>query len=525
MTDYYPLIARAVEELGRSTGEARQSLYERARNAVAQLRSNPALLEADIAKECLALEEAIRKVEAETAGKSRTETRTEPQSAAPTEGTPDDSAQVASKSPRRHRADPPPAGPLGAGGSAVLLTAREQLLSGRSSRKRKAVKGSRDVVRDVPDLGATTAKSTQSARQVRHPYEPEAPQYPPAKEYLDTHDLKRKAVKGSRDVVRDVPDLGAPDTHDYSGDYATRQESDLEPAYESDDEQPVVAPPAQHARRNAAPEEEYERKGRVLTILPVVLITFAGVVAAIYWQRSAITEFYRSIGSKPQSPAGQETSSVRPKFSGRVRLEQDRGQVSGPAAVGDQTAPAVAQRVVLYEEDPSDPHGKRYVGSAIWRTETISAGSGIAPEVAVRADAEIAERGMAVTWSLRRNTDKALPASYTIETVFKLSADFPSGIADVPGILMKQAEQARGTELAGLAVKVTEGFFLIGLSAGDTDVRRNEQLLKDRPWFDIPIVYTNGGRALLAMEKGPPGVRAFAEAFAVWEKEITPGTE
>jgi hypothetical protein len=83
MTDYYPLIARAVEELGRSTGEARQSLYERARNAVAQLRSNPALLEADIAKEYLALEEAIHKVEAETAGKSRTETRTEPQSAVP----------------------------------------------------------------------------------------------------------------------------------------------------------------------------------------------------------------------------------------------------------------------------------------------------------------------------------------------------------------------------------------------------------------------------------------------------------
>jgi hypothetical protein len=80
MTNYYPLIARAVEELGRSSGEARQSLYERARNAVAQLRSNPALLEADIAKECLALEEAIHKVEAETAGKSRTETRTEPQS-------------------------------------------------------------------------------------------------------------------------------------------------------------------------------------------------------------------------------------------------------------------------------------------------------------------------------------------------------------------------------------------------------------------------------------------------------------
>jgi hypothetical protein len=193
--------------------------------------------------------------------------------------------------------------------------------------------------------------------------------------------------------------------------------------------------------------------------------------------------------------------------------------------VGDQTAPAVAQRVVLYEEDPSDPQGKRYVGSAIWRTETVSPGSGIAPELVVRADAEIPGRGMTVTWSLRRNTDKALPASYTIEAMFNLSADFTGGgIAEVPGILMKQAEQARGTELAGLSIKVTNRFFLIGLSAADADVQNNEQLLKERSWFDIPIVYTNGGRALLAMEKGPPGDRAFTEAFAVWH-EITPGTE
>jgi hypothetical protein len=124
---------------------------------------------------------------------------------------------------------------------------------------------------------------------------------------------------------------------------------------------------------------------------------------------------------------------------------------------------------------------------------------------------------MTVTWSLRRNTDKALPVSHTIEIMFNLPADFPGGgIANVPGILMKQTEQARGTPLAGLAVKVTNGSFLIRLSAVDTDMQSNLRLLKDRPWFDIPIVYTNGGRAILAMEKGPPGDRAFAEALAVW---------
>src|SRR3954466_3468137 len=69
MADYHPLIARAVAGLERNTGDARRALYERARTAlVAQLRSvTPALSESDVTRERLALEEAVRKVEAECA--------------------------------------------------------------------------------------------------------------------------------------------------------------------------------------------------------------------------------------------------------------------------------------------------------------------------------------------------------------------------------------------------------------------------------------------------------------------------
>jgi hypothetical protein len=240
------------------------------------------------------------------------------------------------------------------------------------------------------------------------------------------------------------------------------------------------------------------------------------------WQWPNISHVVSQIGVKAPAPVVQQPTQ-EPKFSGRVPQDQAPGQAAGQApgapALGNQAAPAVAQRVVLYEEDPNDPQGRRFVGSAIWRTETVSPGPGLAPELAVRADIEIPDRRMTVTWSLRRNTDKALPASHTIEVMFNLPADFPGGgIANVPGVLMKQAEQARGTPLAGLAVKVTNGFFLIGLSAVDTDRTRNIQLLKDQEWFDIPIVYTNGGRAILAVEKGPPGDRAFADAFAAWAK-------
>ena len=122
-----------------------------------------------------------------------------------------------------------------------------------------------------------------------------------------------------------------------------------------------------------------------------------------------------------------------------------------------------------------------------------------------------------MTWSFRRNTDPALPASHTIEMLFNLPAHFPGGgIANVASILMKRSEQGQGTPLGGLAVKVTKSFFLIGLSAVNTDQQRNIQLLMERPWFDIPIVYTNGGRAILALEKGTPGDRAFYVAFAAW---------
>jgi len=167
----------------------------------------------------------------------------------------------------------------------------------------------------------------------------------------------------------------------------------------------------------------------------------------------------------------------------------------------------------------SNPQGKRFLGSVIWRTETVSSGPNQAPDLAIRADVELPERRLTMTFSLRRNADQALPASHTIEIMFNLPADFPGGgIANVPGVLMKQAEQTRGTPLAGLAVKVTSGFFLIGLSAVEADVKRNVQLLKERAWFDIPVVYNNGTRAILAIEKGTPGERVFADAFRAWGK-------
>ena len=65
-------------------------------------------------------------------------------------------------------------------------------------------------------------------------------------------------------------------------------------------------------------------------------------------------------------------------------------------------------------------------------------------------------------------------------------------------------------------MRVTNGYFWIGLSNADVELKRNLQELKSRGFIDIPLVYDNGRRGILSLAKGPDGEAAFSEAFAAW---------
>ena len=172
-----------------------------------------------------------------------------------------------------------------------------------------------------------------------------------------------------------------------------------------------------------------------------------------------------------------------------------------------------AQRAVLYEEDPNNAAGRRFTGSVVW-------GTALAPgvdrrDIELRGEIAIPERKLMLAWSLRRNSDPTLPASHVLELSFAVPAEVSGGgVKNVPGVLVKNSEQARGALIAGMSVRVAAGYFLIGLSAND--LLSNQTLLKDGRWLDIPIVYEDGRRAILAIEKGSPGERAFGEVFASW---------
>jgi hypothetical protein len=535
MADYYPLIARAIAGLDPSApGESRRALYERARAAlIAQLRSvEPPLSESEITRERLSLEEAVRKVESEAAQRAREASRGAP-----------DPTRTASRASTALRANARPGarpGDTAPTGAPPPQPRQRQGAPPPLPRNDRPPLGQETRQEDRPDQWQARGARPEPPRQPQ--ISMQDPQLPPTRERQaasrrgsDAAPPEPPGVRGFRDITADTDDLGRAAAQasraarkTYANVPSPSPEFDrLEPVMEDrgfDSEAPYsydesaaeaeryVPPQPSSPRPRIAPGRGGEPKRG--TIFPFKSAIAVGIVlilvgAAILWGKSVVgtvSGLFKSSPTVVEAPKDPSAPGTKPKIADRV----------GQPSSSDQLAP-VAQKVVLYDEDPSDPKGKQYVGSVIWRTEPIKATGNQKADIAVRADIEIPDRKFKMTMSFRRNTDTSLPASHTAELTFILPPDFSGGgVSNVPGILMKSNEQARGTPLAGLAVKVTDGFFLVGLSNVEADRSRNMQLLKERSWFDVPLVYVNQRRAIIAIEKGAPGERAFNDAFAAW---------
>jgi hypothetical protein len=234
VADYYALIAQAVGGLDRNTGKARRAIYERARaTQVTEHRAiQPPLSESMIAKERLALENAIRKVETDAARGSGTKPReTQPEIAPPRPDAgrtysqrfdkvrPNDSPLVSGK------ADAPrPAPPLG---KRMLrwLTGKRAL-------------GFGDVVNEVRRLDTTAEAAQDGSCRSEEPIP--SPSYPPA----------------NGDTSPSSGDLGwSTDAEDLSkAHHEARRPPNGEPSYDLDEDQEAL-PPGQHLPR--AIEEKY----------------------------------------------------------------------------------------------------------------------------------------------------------------------------------------------------------------------------------------------------------------------------
>lgn len=545
MADYYPLIARAVAGLDpNSTGESRRALYERARTAlIAQLRGvQPALSEAEITRERLSLEEAVRKVEAEAAQRSRVD----PQR-----------ADVRNRQPDAAVREPPRRGDA-LRESARAAAARVAQHAAPSAGRAAPPADERFSGEERPSRNLRTDPAPRAPRDLRSDSRPATQDMEPPPRGRDLRGPRRSpdedhaspsqsqnagpaqglshGTRGFRDVVADADDLGraaSQANRNARRTYANvpspspdfdRVEPDMEQrggpspyGYDEAFDEPDDYQQPQKRGKNSVWDEPAKPakssgikvggKFPIKIVLSVGLALIAIGLAILAYQKVApsLRAMFKSSPAVDTSANGDATA--RPKITDRV------GQ---PDSSSSPIAP-IAQRAVLFEEDPADPQGKQTVGTVVWRLDKIPPSPKQKPDTAIRADIDLPDRKLKVTLTIMRNTDPSMPAtSHTIEVVYTVTPEFGTTIANVPGIYAKSPDQPRGTPLAATSVKVQDGYFLIGLSNVDVDRDRNLQVLKERSSLDIPMVYGNQKRAILSLEKGAPGDRVFRDAFAAW---------
>jgi hypothetical protein len=506
MTDYQPLLARALKGLDRNSSETRRAVYDRARQALLnQLRSaNPPMADADITRERLALEDAIRKTETEAVLAEPHSVRT------PGAARPPVAPRLASPPAGSAPQTPPLRVPAQPSQPRIPMPPKPEPAPAPA----RAAHGPRqDSAEDMPSTEPVDVPPPSPPVAEAEVAAPQAPSHPPAPPPM----VRRGERTGER--MRPPPPRGGFEPGEGQRNEGPRGGMPPAPPHPQGHPQPRprARPPHPGAPAGRDPQARDPRAGQpvrvpaaksgkakyIISAILFVAIAAAGVFA--FMQRGRIA-------GTATAPAPAVTDNDTPKSSERITQSADGQSRSSTPGNLD---PAVAQRAVLYEENPGGGQQfQNFIGSAVWKTEAVN-NPGRAPDLGLRIEVEIPERKINITLKMRRNTDPSFPASHTIEVIFDVPAgDAFGGIADMRGIRAKGGETAQGTPIAAEVQKVKDGYFLLALPQIERD--NNLGMLRDRDWLDIPFVYANGRRAVLTFQKGTPGERALREVLNSW---------
>ena len=217
------------------------------------------------------------------------------------------------------------------------------------------------------------------------------------------------------------------------------------------------------------------------------------------------------------TPTGTET--VLPSIDGEVKTEERlSGEDTSIAATEDPAASVdpvnlAGNQSLLLEASASGQGGAvPFSGTVEWTQGTDEIGL-----PTLLGQASIPARNLGVSITIRKNNDPVLPASHLMEISFEVPDTFIGGsIATLAGVLLKDEELVPGTALSGAAARVVGNSFLFALSASPADLTANTDLLSNRRWLDLAIVYGTGRNAILTLEKDEEAQALFDTVLAAW---------
>ena len=469
MAEYYPPLAKAVANLKESTAESRRSIYERARKALLnQLRNvDPPIAPEHIAREEAALDSAIARLEGEIALQSLDlvePAEAEPVPPPPAEPPPPPPVADAPAAPK---AAPPPIKPLPPPPAARPPVNRPL----------------------APRIGAGAPTPPVAPRSSPTPPAVEAP---PSPTEVGASEAAMSSLERLRDFgrARVEEDAAAP----------------VMPEARAEAVRPLAPTPARTARFDG-------RKG---IFLALVLAVMAGIALLAFKLREKPEDFAR-----PRAATSEQTEAASSKIGGRIGDPPAAAPAKAPVAPSP-SAPAVAptpppipvaQRAALLVEAPDVASKvKTYVGTAVWSVETAPNGL-----PGVRALVDIPEAKYKVNLFITRTNDPGLASTNRIEVRFTVAADGPlPGVKQIAAPEMRGEDRPQGESLTGLPARVTDNYFWVALAQGDVIAQRNADLMRDRAWFDIPILLTTDKIAKITIEKGAGGDQLLRQAMTAW---------
>jgi hypothetical protein len=253
----------------------------------------------------------------------------------------------------------------------------------------------------------------------------------------------------------------------------------------------------------------------VASTAPVAAATSPATAAPPPANNAAAPQAQTQTQAQVQTPAATPPAATAQQAPA---ANQQQAAANQPPPVTQQTAPVTdGQKVFLYEERLGQTSPTAFQGTVSWSVQEGKGADG-RPEPSVQGLISVPERGLTATITVSRNADSSLPASHLIELAFQVPPNFDGGAIDnVQRVALKATEQDRGDALIAVPAKVTDDVYMVALNDFPDARKTNLDLLKTRNWIDIPVVYRNGRRALLTMEKGQTGTDAFNKAIAEWQ--------
>lgn len=291
------------------------------------------------------------------------------------------------------------------------------------------------------------------------------------------------------------------------------------------DEPPLREDTAPIRPRVAPPRARSVNPGHVRTAVVGVGVALAVAVIA------GAAYYVNKINPQPEQAARPRTEApaqtTQPEHSGKISeragtpespASQPGTARSTPSTPGQTSDIAVAQRAVLYIEVPEAPQQPRTVpGRVFWRLDSDTVGQGQPVETIVRATVEVPDAGLALDFTIRRNTDQAFPASHIIGMRFTTTGEAASDTIREVGVpQFKTDESERGAPLSAISSALGENLFVAALSNVQVESDRNLDLLQSRPWIDLPVRFASGRRGIITFEKGVSGNQTIADALARW---------